>query len=72
MSNPFSVAKSMEGDISVVSSFRYSRMIFALFVGLVAFGEIPDHWTVVGVVIVIGSGLYNLIREARLRDASQA
>lgn len=60
------------GDISVVSSFRYSRMLFALIVGGIAFGERPDVWTMVGVSIVIATGLYTLIREARLRTASQA
>lgn len=60
------------GDISVVSSFRYSRMLFALIVGGLAFGERPDRWTLIGVAIVIAGGLYTLIREARLRNASQA
>lgn len=60
------------GDISVVSSFRYSRMLFALIVGIVAFGERPDALMIVGVVIVIGSGVFTLLREARLRAASQA
>ncbi|SFI23048.1 DMT family transporter [Jannaschia pohangensis] len=65
------VAATRLGDISFVSSFRYSRMLFALVVGGVAFGERPDVWTLVGVAIVIASGLYTLIREARLRTASQ-
>tara|TARA_R110000850_G_scaffold16381_7_gene51172 strand:+ start:1017 stop:1895 length:879 start_codon:yes stop_codon:yes gene_type:complete len=60
------------GDISVVSSFRYSRMLFALIVGMVAFCERPDALMIVGVVIVIGSGVFTLLREARLRAASQA
>lgn len=66
------VAATRLGDISVVSSFRYSRMLFALIVGGIAFGERPDFWTLVGVTIVIATGLYTLIRETRLRGASQA
>jgi drug/metabolite transporter (DMT)-like permease len=54
------------GDIAVVSSFRYSRMLFALLLGLAVFGERPDAATLVGAAIVIASGLYTLIREARL------
>ena len=65
------VAATRLGDISVVSSFRYSRMLFALVVGAVAFGERPDATTLWGVAIVIASGAYTLGREARLRDASQ-
>jgi drug/metabolite transporter (DMT)-like permease len=69
------VAATRRGDISVVSSFRYSRMLFALVLGITVFGERPDLATLVGVAVVIASGLYTLIREARLRDmptASQA
>ncbi|WP_281825568.1 DMT family transporter [Jannaschia rubra] len=66
------VAATRLGDISVVSSFRYSRMLFALVVGGIAFGERPDIATILGVIIVIGSGVFTLLREARLRTASQA
>lgn len=66
------VAATRTGDIAVVSSFRYTRMLFALVVAGIAFGERPDGWTMVGVTIVIASGLYTLIREARVRSASQA
>ena len=65
------VAATRAGDISVVSSFRYSRMLFALAIGMAVFGERPDATTILGVAIVIASGLYTLVREARLRAASQ-
>lgn len=66
------IAATRMGDISVVSSFRYSRMLFALVVGMVAFGERPDGATLVGAAIVIGSGVFTLLREARMHAASQA
>ncbi|MCK0166424.1 DMT family transporter [Jannaschia sp. S6380] len=66
------VAATRLGDIAVVSSFRYSRMLFALFVGVAFFGERPGAATLIGVGVVIASGLFTLIREARLRAASQA
>ena len=65
------VTATRMGDISVVSSFRYSRMLFALVVGAAVFGERPDATTLVGVAIVIGSGTFMLLREARVRAASQ-
>ena len=65
------VAATRMGDIAVVSSFRYTRMIFALGVGIVAFGETPDGATLAGAAIVIGSGVYTLLRESRSRSASQ-
>ena len=51
------------GEISVVTPFRYSRMIFALAIGMIVFAERPDTLTLIGVAIVIGSGLYTLWRE---------
>ncbi|MEM8851853.1 MAG: DMT family transporter [Pseudomonadota bacterium] len=67
------VSATRLGDISVVSSFRYSRMLFALLIGVIVFGERPDGATLIGVAIVIASGLYTLIRETRIaRAASQA
>ncbi|MEM7488879.1 MAG: DMT family transporter [Pseudomonadota bacterium] len=63
------VAATRMGDISVVSSFRYSRMLFALVIGMAVFAERPDAATLVGAAIVIASGLYTLIREARTKDA---
>lgn len=64
------VAATRIGDISVVSPFRYSRLVFALIVGVIAFQERPDALTIGGAVIIVGSGLFSLWREARLRRAS--
>ncbi len=53
------------GDVSVVAPFRYTRIIFALIVGAIVFGERPDMWTLVGVAITIAAGLYAFLREQR-------
>ncbi|WP_371153394.1 DMT family transporter [Jannaschia sp. 2305UL9-9] len=67
------VAATRMGDMAIVSSFRYSRMMFALIVATVFFGESPDFWTLVGVAIVIGAGVFTLLREAKVhRAASKA
>ncbi|HQU69199.1 MAG TPA: DMT family transporter [Albidovulum sp.] len=55
------------GDVAVVTPFRYSRIVFAMGFGIFMFGEDVDRWTYLGIAIVIGSGLYTLLREARLR-----
>jgi len=41
-------------------------MVFAIPVGAFVFGEAVDRWTVVGMGIVIGAGLYAIWREYRL------
>ena len=64
------VTATRTGNVSLISSFRYSRMIFALIIGFFAFREIPDWPTIIGATIVIATGIYTLLREARLRRAS--
>ncbi|MEX0365160.1 MAG: DMT family transporter [Ruegeria sp.] len=59
----FIVMAMRVGDVSFVTPFRYTRMIFALFIGVLVFSEMPDALTLVGVAIVIVSGLYTLWRE---------
>lgn len=51
------------GEIAAVTPFRYTRLLFAVALALVFFGEVPDGWTVLGASVVIGSGLYALLRE---------
>ena len=58
------------GDMSVVAPFRYSRLVFALIVGVIVFQERPDTFTLVGALIIVGSGIYTLWRESRLRRTS--
>ena len=58
------------GEISAVSPFRYSRLLFGLALGIMLFGERPDIWTLLGGAIVVASGVYTVLRErkvARLR-----
>lgn len=66
------IAATRAGDAAFISSFRYSRMLFALVIGALFFAEFPDALTLVGVAIVIAAGLFTLLREARLRRPSQA
>ena len=63
----FSVATMRAGEISFVTPFRYSGLLFAILLGFIVFGELPDVWTVFGSVIVVATGLFTLLREARLK-----
>ena len=51
------------GDASVVSPFRYSRLIFALVLAMVFLGERPDTTTFIGAAIILTSGIYIFWRE---------
>ena len=57
------------GEISVITPFRYSRLVFALFIGALVFGERPDVFTLSGAALVIGSGLYTFARERMRKRA---
>ena len=57
---------SRTGEVSVVTPFRFSRMLFALLIGVTIFGERPDLATYLGAALIIGSGLYTFLRERRL------
>ncbi len=59
------------GEMSVITPFRYSRLVFGVTLGVVVFSERPDMLTLLGGLIIIGSGLYTFARErARKRALS--
>lgn len=62
----FSVSAMRSGEIGFVAPFRYTSLLVALFVGLLVFGEWPDHITLVGAAIVVATGLFTLWRERQV------
>jgi drug/metabolite transporter (DMT)-like permease len=50
------------GDVSFVTPFRYVRVLFAMFFGVVILGEQPNAFVIIGSVIVVLSGIYIIIR----------
>ncbi|SEM45319.1 Permease of the drug/metabolite transporter (DMT) superfamily [Loktanella fryxellensis] len=59
------------GDMSHIAPFRYTRLVFALLIGVAVFGERPDAATLTGAAIIVGSGSYAAWRERqRQRRAS--
>ena len=59
-------------DLSVVAPFRYSYLLTSALAGYLVFSEVPDAWSVAGAVLIVGSGLYALHREAvRRRELHQ-
>ncbi|MEM6988199.1 MAG: DMT family transporter, partial [Pseudomonadota bacterium] len=57
-------------DVSVVMPFRYSRIVFLIVLGVLVFGERPDAWTLLGAALVVGSGIYLMWREHRVKQSS--
>jgi drug/metabolite transporter (DMT)-like permease len=51
------------GDISAVAPFRYSALLWAMLLGYLVFGDVPDGMMVTGASIIVLSGLYAFYRE---------
>ena len=57
------------GDVSVISPFRYIRVVFGVGAGILILGEQVDSATYIGCSIVVGAGLYSWMRERKLAVA---
>ncbi len=57
------IALRSGGEISVMGSFRYSSILWALAIGYVVWGEVPNTLALAGIAVIVGSGLYILHRE---------
>lgn len=61
-----------DADISSVSPFRYSVVLWAVLLGFAIFGEIPTLLSAAGLALVIASGLYTVHRERVRRRVEKA
>ena len=61
-----SVMAMRTGEIGFVSPFRYTSMLGAIGMGILMFGEWPDGPTLIGTIIIIGTGIYTFQREQLL------
>ena len=52
------------GEISFISPFRYSAILFALILGLIFFDEKPDKTAFLGIVIVMLAGIFLMSRNS--------
>ena len=57
-------------DASLLAPFSYAQLLWVSVFGYFVFAALPDLWTLVGAVIIAGSGLYTAHRERiRAREA---
>lgn len=63
------VISSRIGEMSVISPFRYSRIVFAMLLAIIILEENPDSLTIIGASIVVASGLYTFVRETILKKS---
>ena len=55
------------GEAAAIAPMEYSRLLYAVFIGIVFFAEVPTLWTLGGAGIIVASTLYTLHRNALKR-----
>ena len=62
-----SISAMRYGEIAFVSPFRYTVLVWALLLGVFVFKDYPDFWTMLGIAIVVGTGVFTFTREQQAR-----
>ncbi|RYG91184.1 DMT family transporter [Loktanella sp. IMCC34160] len=54
------------GEVGAVTPWRYTRLVFGIVLGATVFGERPDTLMIAGSVLVVGSGVFALVRTRKV------
>ena len=57
---------------SRISPFEYVMIVWVILLSYLIWSEVPDALTLLGVAMIIGSGIYVIRRESRLDDGQIA
>jgi drug/metabolite transporter (DMT)-like permease len=58
------------GELATVAPFRYSIILWAILFGYLVWGDVPDALRLLGITMIVGSGLFVMYRErVRARHA---
>ena len=60
------------GEISFISPFRYTAVLCALILGFVFFDEQPDEIALLGMLIVIISGITLMLRKNSIQEKASS
>ena len=45
-------------DATLLAPFSYTMMIWALLLGYLVFGQLPDGWSFAGMGVIVAAGLF--------------
>ena len=65
----FIISAFRRTDVGVISQYRYAIVVFATMLGYAVWGDVPDLYALIGVALIVGSGLYTMHRQ-RVRPDS--
>ncbi len=57
-------------DASLVATFDFAKLPWAVLIGWLAFGELSDVWTWIGAAVIFSSSLYIVRRESKIKRAA--
>jgi drug/metabolite transporter (DMT)-like permease len=57
------IALRSGAEFSVIGSFRYASVLWAIVIGYTLWGDVPNLLAISGIAVVVGAGLYVLHRE---------
>jgi drug/metabolite transporter (DMT)-like permease len=52
-------------EAGAVQPYSYTLLVWAAVLGALVFGDIPDHWTLIGAGVIVASGLYTWHHDRR-------
>jgi drug/metabolite transporter (DMT)-like permease len=59
------------GEISFVAPFRYMALLWAILLGWLSFGKLPDAAMLFGAALVVATGIFTFYRERKLASEAQ-
>ena len=57
---------------AVVVPYKYLQLIWAVIFGYLIWGEVPGKWIILGSLLVVGSGIYNVRQDSGHASKTQA
>lgn len=62
----YALIKALDyAEAGSVQPYSYTLLVFVTILGVIVFGDIPDHWTLAGAAVIVASGLYTWHHERR-------
>jgi len=63
LANVLIMYAAQHAPAAVIGPTQYSQMLWAILFGYLIFGDRVDGWMLVGIALIVGSGLLTLMRE---------
>jgi len=50
-------------DASLLAPFTYTQLVWVMLLGWIIFGDFPDGWSLIGMAVIVASGIYIVNRQ---------